>query len=72
LNDDEKELVKGHIDAIETQVALEEDADLDLIRSTLRQIQAISTDISDILRNDEYFQNFLARRNEPGYLEDLD
>lgn len=72
LNDDEKELLKGHIDTIETQVALEEDADLDLVRSTLRRIQGISTDISDVLRNDENFQNFLDRRNEPGYLEDLD
>jgi hypothetical protein len=70
LNDDQKEVIKGHLDEIETQVALEEDADMEFIRYLLRQIQNISTDISDSLRSEENFRNFLDRRNEPGYLED--
>jgi hypothetical protein len=72
LDDDEKEMIKGHLDEIETQVALEEDADLDSIRHHLRQIHSISTDISEALRNEENFLNFLDRKNEPGYMEDLD
>jgi hypothetical protein len=72
LGDDEKEMIKGHLDEIETQVALEEDADLDFIRYHLRQIHSISTDISDALRTEENFLDFLDRKNEPGYMEDLD
>jgi hypothetical protein len=51
LEEDEKERIKVHLDEIETQVAVEEDADLDIIRDHLRQIHSISTDISDALRN---------------------
>jgi hypothetical protein len=72
LEDDEKEMIKGHLDEIETQVALDEDADMDFIRYHLQQIKGISTDIADALRSEEIFQYFLDRRNEPGYLEDLE
>jgi hypothetical protein len=72
INEDNKAIIKGHIDAIETQLALEEDADRNLVRYHFRQIHSISTDISDALRSEESFQNFLDRHNEPGYLTDLD
>jgi hypothetical protein len=71
LEDDEKERIKGHLDEIETQVALEEDANLDIIRDRIRQIHSLSTDISEALRNEEDFLNFLDRKNGPGYMEDL-
>jgi hypothetical protein len=72
LNEDDKESIRGHIDAIETQLALEEDADRKLVRYHLRQIQSMSSDISDALRSDENFRNFLDKHDEPGYLDDLD
>jgi hypothetical protein len=72
LDEDDKEIIKGHLDAIETQVALEEDGDFDLVRHHLFRIKGISSDISDALMADENFKNFLERRNEPGYLEDMD
>jgi hypothetical protein len=72
LDEDDKEIIKGHLDAIETQVALEEDGDFDLVRHHLFRIKGISSDISDALMADENFQNFIERRNEPGYLEDMD
>jgi hypothetical protein len=72
LKDDEKEMIKSHLDEIETQVALEEDADMGFIRYHMQQIHSISTDIADALRGEENFQNFLDRHNEPGYLEDLE